>query len=365
MSYLVGIAVAAAVAKKQRKYYRHSSSRKRKTESSSTSSYHYDPKHSYMDCVLQELYDEESELYKFFKMLSDEYNSELAGQMQVVNGKIDDLESKLKSLTPSMDKLVKKLSKKGINLKYSVDGNNYLYTYIYINNNECIEVNGKTIEEVFDKIKEILKREESKRESEKESIDNNKTHIAEMKKKLKYSIFKRKEIEDDINESSKELQTSIDSYEDLSNTIKVYDEFLKMDEEEKELFKSGLSELQELLKLKEEISKLKNELNKIRHLKDYSFSKEVMDKVMERLLVEGKITSTTLEKVFLMLDRVEIKGRRGDYKFYYTHCQCNESIVRWFVKDIYENDEGFVERNYYLPEDELEEEAGTTKELIQ
>ena len=69
----------------------------------------------------------------------------------------------------------------------------------------------------------------------------------------------------------------------------------------------------------------------------------------------------TLEIVFLMLDKVEIKARRGEYSFQNTyHSTTFDSIVKWFISDVYEMDPNFVDRNYNLPEEEAH-----VKKLIQ
>lgn len=410
---LLWICLAAKVVNDhQKKYYGGSSKTKSNTKSQRSNYHHsdssyYEPKHNYYDCVMEEIHDKKSDLYNFFSLLLDEYKKDIDRTQKIIEDKRNDLVQKLESATPNLDKFIEVLAKKGINVKhellhfnqnynhdkyYSLNYNkhswpglvfssniNSTYLRIDINNIDKNNVNSVFEDEIQKQREYIIEKEQA--------IEELNSQIAELtlqkeelnsqleinSKKLKYTIFRRKDRLNKIKECNQNINKCNQTIEELKekcslyrknintykNNISMLEKLLNMDDEEKELLINSIDEISTAIDITKEIQAIEKELYDfydryiIESYKKYRLDTDYMLVTFERLVREGKISQENLEKIFVLLDGVEIKGRRGEYEFAHAYRIDGllKEIVVWFIKNVYELDETFVDRNYELPEE--------------
>lgn len=361
MSYLVSMALLAAAAKHNQSR-RHNQSGRNNSIKAHKHIYSYDGEtHNYIDCVFQELKDKDSTLYEFFKKLNIEYLKEKEVENKVIEDEINKLEAQAKTITPNYDKISSIMNSKGITFKHEFYSCNVNYEPFMNICDRKIFISNNDANSIIKEFEDYIKARKLSIEVEEKSIEETKNSIAKEERRLKFSIFKRKEIEKNINHLKRDLKKFVNSRNSLIEGLSQYEEFVSMSLEEKELFDKSLPELLQLFELKKEIYDLYSKRSKIQDEMKYNFDKETMTRVFERMIEEGNIDQKTLEIVFLMLDKVEIKARRGEYSFQNTyHSRTFDSIVKWFISDVYEMDPNFVDRNYILPEEEVH-----VKKLVQ
>ncbi len=373
MSYLLGIAVAAAVAKKRRSRYSHSSKRKGRSSSSSSSHYHSSSGVSYVQYVLVEMFHNES-LCSFFELIEKEYKDEMHRKYIEIRKEIDVLETKKREMTPNFDMLKKSLAKKGSSIYYSIDvsGRNSVIS-IALGDRLTLNVDNDNSNGLISRVNNIISNNEMKIADYERKIEEKKSMLESEKRRI--TLFKKYEKEERIRELECDVSSLELEYQALVDNNETYKKFANMDENEKALLDKGLSELRECISVYKEIQELQSKSRKLNTDYRYCLDHKVLGEVVEKLISENKISQTTLEKIFLMLDKVEIKARRGEYNNESCGSLYNKrNIVEWFITNVYEVDESFVDRNYYLPEEdeeeqeeqqEQQEEKPMTRKLVQ
>ena len=152
-----------------------------------------------------------------------------------------------------------------------------------------------------------------------------------------------------------------DSLGDAVERINMYENIKRIYKANTDIINTAVNEEISSRPIKKEIARLQCVADDLaRQLRDYGFNEEILEQVFEEKIQNGEITETQLQKIYLLLDKVEIKGRRGEYHFEsYRPSNPLVCIVSWFIKNVYELDPGFVNRNIDL----LEEEEGVSRKL--
>jgi hypothetical protein len=204
-----------------------------------------------------------------------------------------------------------------------------------------------------------------------ERITKVKQEIATLEKKLKRAVFNRENMNRELELSKEALERLLNEanrYDDKDKEKRIYKMILSMDESEKEDFCKGIDELIETIPERIELLGIFRQAGSVeRGNYDYNLE-EVLPVVMERLAQKGEISDLLLQKVFLLLDKIEIRKRRGEYPARYIFDrqpdELVEQIIKWFVDNVYEADEDFVKRNYNLKDEkeEKKEEADNGEE---
>lgn len=91
---------------------------------------------------------------------------------------------------------------------------------------------------------------------------------------------------------------------------------------------------------------------------DYKKLRYRRERTLGRMLSEGKISDEYLDLIYRKLDKVGIKGRRGEYspkELLYYGVEATvldyKGFLMWFIDEVYEQDEHFVERNTQVEEE--------------
>ena len=94
--------------------------------------------------------------------------------------------------------------------------------------------------------------------------------------------------------------------------------------------------------------------------RNFEKTQERIKIALGRMLSEGKISDKGLEDIYRTLDKVGLKARRGEYDFKSRPSATDGKVgiykefMKWFIENVYEEDEKFIERNRGVEEGEQE-----------
>ena len=317
---------------------------------------------NYLACLFKELSYDNPKLLSFFESISDEYK--IVAEEEISRLK-EEAEKDFKKSTEKKVyflKLKEALENESINvelrLKDEIDS-------IYMDEVVSFYFNGYDIPFEYFLGKNFsapnsrrwnLNNFKSDRDNYESKISELKLHLEEIQKKFHLLPSKRKEAKQKIGEIQGKIDDYLKKHDDVCKKIELYEKIDNLPDEIKKLILNSIEETNERLKLR------KNaliKLNTIQNLKkQYNYVDYVLKITMEKMTKEGKITEDILEKVFLQMDKVEIKGRRGEYNFRSWSSRLDykaenlKGLLIWFIKNVYEIDENFVNSNYDLEQEE-------------
>ena len=360
---LFWIAAAAAASKKLKS--RHGRSRPSKPEETShnSNSYSYDVKHSYYDCVVAELGCKSGEdLNAFFQKIVEEYQSVINVDIQE---KIVQLDKKTNELIEFEDRYGVKHSRSNFyanptyifdEITKSFDGDNYIASIIsdIKNTNGDYVRFGNRLNYEISSLEDRIKRYEAE-------IPEMEHKIKDYKRKKIFYVLDRDFWDGLLYKETGEYIKTQKYLESDKAVLKAYKYYYKLYSENSELLKKCFDKYIEYSTINSERDSIERYIYKLKRISsgeeiyETDYQEKKLSQALDNLIQSGKITDIELQKVFLLLDKVEIKGRRGEYNFSYyrdNKSKLMKFIVEWFISNVYELDENFVDRNYYIQEEE-------------
>lgn len=358
----------AAMLKAAEKYNKRYSKPKRKKpdwQSNSDRVVFSEHQYTYFDCLMLELKNKESRLYKFFKKIYDkseelmkEYYDSIEQERKVFYNQIDEKKSDLEETSkklPDSIKIMPYITLGFNSLELSIDNYQLLKLYPVNIPKDRTKIIQFCDEEIIKKISNRKKELKDKLKgfgSYDVMINEIEQKIKILKDKLKITILPKKR---------KELEAKIIQEERNVNILKNYKKELNTIENTEKLYIENKEEILLCFKKFSEIILLVDELHKFNNGAEPDFynvrikrQKEFFAKALDCIIKEDKMTEDDLQKIFLEMDKVEIKGRRGEYDFNYVQFQFwSQStemdnlrpLLSWFIQNLYEADKNFVERN--------------------
>ncbi len=317
----------------------------------------YSISYTYLDCLRKEVSYDNPFLHEFFKALNTEYNlafNEYSKSLFEESKKYliesEELRTKYLGLIEKLEGTIaiselpmpNDIYAKEDSSKYiSFNGVNLLIPYFIDNDKEATKAAIILVKNLQSQKQDLL----SVIKKFQEKIEFN-------RRKLGKFGFKKKTINEEISRLEKEQEKQIINYEEVCKKIDTYTLIEKMSVEEKETFLELLKIYQQSFDLKNKSQKIFMEAQRITSQRIYI--PDLQKKVFRACISSGKITAKILRKVFLQMDKAEIKGRRGEYNFSIYNGE-KESfakeilpLLEWFIREVYESDETFVDRNKNL-----------------
>ena len=317
---------------------------------------------SYYTCIADDVLNDEPIIAPFFKMLYERAKLEKEKELESLKQKRKELKEKIETISPRLKQFNDLKESAGLHATYEYIGRrvvvSFPHLYRYIDT-----IDGENITELFDQAKKDLEEYKQKKQENEKKIVEFSLKVKEAEKSAKRAIFKRKEKFKKVEELKEELE--FENYKKHSygydEKIIALEKLLAMSDSEKTLFAEGLKELCAGIELTRELDSTKHEIVLVES--DYR-EEQMFSRALEGLSKEGSVTETSLERLFLAMDKAEIRQRRGEYQIgsetSYSPRDKYKPIVKWFVKKVYEADEDFVKRNYE-PQDEKIEKTKTLK----
>ena len=310
--------------------------------------------YTYEECLMMEASKNGTVLSKFFSDLVNEYKKERKEECELINAKKNKLIEETKKIHDNFDTLKEELFKIGIKLshKYTEHINKDEHGVFYFND---FDIPFEVLQDKPVNFGEPDRWNLYEFKKEKESYDEYFVEVEKERKrlqrKLKIDIFHRLETKSEIDQLESGFIRYSKEYEKLNKKIETYEKLKELNPSQNHKFLNAINETYKLLELRKEIYNLSTEKEELNS--GNSVNSELIKKSIQKLTDKGIINSEVLEKVFLSMDKVEIKMRRKEYnKDLDMHLPSfNAMIVKWFIENVYETDESFVERNYNLDED--------------
>ena len=342
--------LAAAAASKRTRTSHHRVKHDKKGYS--TSGEYYSPNYSYYDCIQAELMTDDN-LKSFFELLMTEYTKEKDYKKSIIIDEITTLKKEFEELKTEIGSASIRTS--GIEVHYS---GNYYGGYIYIKkDNEEISIPWEK-EKTFEFLIEKLNKSKTSLEGVNEELMRLNDLLFSNKKRLKFSIFKRTELKSTIEKLNNEKTIYEEKRDSYIKTINALESIINLPEEDKNYISYVIDEMSKLYNLSREIELVRKKYQLfISKYENRKIDDELVKNIFDRLICEGKINQNDIERIFWVLDKVEIKGRRGEYNEQLYRVNKYESIrlfISWFVQNVYELDPDFVSRNYAIEEDSKE-----------
>lgn len=295
----------------------------------------------YSDCVIYEMLNGETKLFDFFNLLKNEYAIDLLAERKKHEKKYSELLSKNNCITPNFDEFTRRMKEKGIEIRHGIIGeyNYYGQIPLIIDGVTFLTLTSNNVKDIINLLREKLKYLENVRDTYKKEVDKVNEKIFNAKKKAKFAIFKRAELKQEIKKFECELNGINKTYEDYVNKAAIVEKVINMDEREKQLLSLGIKELQDLALYKKNIGEERNNIYKYSSVAiENHINKELMETTFYRLIQEGKITKSNIEKIMLILEKIRVKKEKGNYTSKTIRSSKYGSIrnvAEWFINNIY------------------------------
>lgn len=342
------------IAAKAREKLREEKNYTKKHTKKEQKTYDYQPREmTYLDALYQELAYHNPSLFDFFLSLEKEYS-------EGVNAEINKLEAEIKEDTKEFEekesrflKLKKQLEKHEINIDFKRDIYHYPYKIIknIFFNNHPININY-----FYDSSQEKTICLE-KREQKMSELAELEKKLNQFKKKFYFSPSKRKENKSSRNYYINEIKTCKENIDLYNQTIMTFEKIENLPQEVRDILSNAIFELNGMIQIEEKNFKRKclirtHEGNR----RENNYDNQRLESTFKRMFEEGKINENKLASVFLQMDKVEIKSRRGEYLSGHSSsdilsAKSLEELITWFIENIYEADENFVKNNKNITDD--------------
>lgn len=180
--------------------------------------------------------------------------------------------------------------------------------------------------------------------------------IKKLEQKIKYLPFRKKENELLLTEKKEKL-------EQIQKAKLKAEEFESLSTQDKKEILEYLQSKQKDFSLSQDLKHTEYEIiysNECRNENGYGYDykklKDRRERTLGRMLSEKKISDKDLDDIYRKLDKVGIKARRGEYDFKTWSTATDGEVkiykefLKWFIEDVYEENEQFLERNTEIEE---------------
>ncbi len=360
MSLMI-LALAAAAAKREREYRSGDEQVPKKKDSSRHDECHSLPTYDYYDYVVAEIEEEDKVLYPFFTMITEKYFALRKEEREQLTKRISELNTILYSKQTEYEQFKRLARFAGIEMDETIIDSKTARVEFDGYGSVKIEdgtTSGDYFEELLTSLQKKLELARQDLSTMDKKLEPLYLEMKQLKAEAERSVFSKKSKLERIKEIEYSISAERSKYEyrTISEKIDDLEHLIHLLETKKDLFEEAMKEIVSTLPLEAELKELRQKAYE--HSYTDHQDERFIEKAVEELTREGKITDIILEKVFLALDKVEIKQRRGEYEIrpvgYPSPRVFLRKMVKWFVKHVYEADEDFVQRNYELPEEEIE-----------
>ena len=368
MSYLLFVAAAYAAQEQRRRARsaarKRAEERKKEEEKKARNSYYSErrnPEVSYLDCVIQEIQEDEV-LQKFFGTLLK--NAQIYRRSKGVENEdaAKEMDGLIGRYVEERQKVLDRIKASGIqvneydNRAYSLDEfdlNKTEREFNYANIKGVSTFNGLRITTADIENDSFRKRYEA----QKAKCDELRKEKEELERKLKrqetlkkYIIFGRYDREEEIRNIYKRLdqiEKEIGKEKELEREFKTYEAFTpEQIKDIKDYLDASASIGRGINSIRANIYQFGQQIPKLG-------DKEVLDNALNATMEELGMGEEEIADVFRRMDKVAIKRQRGEYGDSYQIRDYRSSyrtgrfssLVASFIKNIYEEDPNFVERN--------------------
>lgn len=361
---LLYLAAAVKAAKVYNKRYAKPSRKKPGWSDNKDVVIYREKQHTYFECLIKELaYDNES-LYEFFEQIYIEAQNKKRKILEQYNEELKIVEKQQSAKQKGIEKLAEDLKDICVRCYFwSKDSN--IKLFVLDGEFEGIDCEVFTDQATLEKYILDLKATAGLQQKYEKLIEESEQKIQKLRKKLKFTLFPSKKNDIKYYELNPEMNNLEINKQKLKECL-VAKKVLKKFEE---LYENNKDKIQLFIKMVLEYKKLYNQIlsisNKKSELRSSEKELELFETAFSMMVAKKKITEENLQKVYVQMDKVEIKGRRGEYKFGFSStdfdgkCDHLQPLLRWFIKYVYEADKNFVDRNMEL--EEIEKESSKKK----
>ena len=377
MSYLLFVAAAYAAQEQRRRARsaarKRAEERKKEEEKKARNSYYSErrnPEVSYLDCVIQEIQEDEV-LQKFFGTLLK--NAQIYRRSKGVESEdaAKEMDGLIGRYVEERQKVLDKIKASGIqvneydNRAYSLDEfdlNKTEREFNYANIKGVSTFNGLRIttadieNDSFRKRYEAQKAKCDELRKEKEELERKLKRQETLKKYIIFGRYDREEEIRDIYKRLDQIEKEIGKEKELEREFKTYEAFTpEQIKDIKDYLDASASIGRGINSIRANIYQFGQQIPKLG-------DKEVLDNALNATMEELGMGEEEIADVFRRMDKVAIKRQRGEYGDSYQIRDYRSSyrtgrfssLVESFIKNIYEEDPNFVERNM---EEVLEDEV--------
>ena len=377
MSYLLFVAAAYAAQEQRRRARsaarKRAEERKKEEEKKARNSYYSErrnPEVSYLDCVIQEIQEDEV-LQKFFGTLLK--NAQIYRRSKGVESEdaAKEMDGLIGRYVEERQKVLDRIKASGIqvneydNRAYSLDEfdlNKTESEFNYANIKGVSTFNGLRIttadieNDSFRKRYEAQKAKCDELRKEKEELERKLKRQETLKKYIIFGRYDREEEIRDIYKRLDQIEKEIGKEKELEREFKTYEAFTpEQIKDIKDYLDASASIGRGINSIRANIYQFGQQIPKLG-------DKEVLDNALNATMEELGMGEEEIADVFRRMDKVAIKRQRGEYEYSYNTREYRSSyrtgrfssLVESFIKNIYEEDPNFVERNM---EEVLEDEV--------
>ena len=368
MSYLLFVAAAYAAQEQRRRARsaarKRAEERKKEEEKKARNSYYSErrnPEVSYLDCVIQEIQEDEV-LQKFFGTLLK--NAQIYRRSKGVESEdaAKEMDGLIGRYVEERQKVLDRIKASGIqvneydNRAYSLDEfdlNKTESEFNYANIKGVSTFNGLRIttadieNDSFRKRYEAQKAKCDELRKEKEELERKLKRQETLKKYIIFGRYDREEEIRDIYKRLDQIEKEIGKEKELEREFKTYEAFTpEQIKDIKDYLDASASIGRGINSIRANIYQFGQQIPKLG-------DKEVLDNALNATMEELGMGEEEIADVFRRMDKVAIKRQRGEYEYSYNTREYRSSyrtgrfssLVESFIKNIYEEDPNFVERN--------------------
>ena len=342
---LIWVALAASAYKKSQEYH-HSSKIMRNGYNGASSNSYSDSSSSECDfneCLFEESSREDSYLKEFFDMIKVKYSEIIERKKEELVQESKKIKASINAPIEGLDELNEALSDSGVQVSIRYNSENYSYHDfdILFNNLQIPREIFYFYSERYDLDKWNLDSLKRELKEVKDDLTEKKTTVEKLQKKLKFTLFNREELKNEINMVINKVQLLEEKEKKLETLLNTYEKVDNLTPELKSLLKAFLSKV---IAKKDAMNEYYNIQDEIRN-NDY-FNNDCFQKALEELTQDGKINENILQRVFLLIDLAEIKYRRKGYETdqYISHSEIRYKMIESFMERLYEMEEEEIKK---------------------
>ena len=323
---LVVLAALLAAKKRQERHHEYSNC------SSSSSSSNYDTQDRRLfSWINSEIKSIESVLFDFFKMISDKYTECIKSSMEAFEKEKSELEKKIEPLKPQIEKFCNAMKENGID--FSVDYGTPVTITIGKTSFPVHTYNGL----VYEAIPRIVGELERSKDEASYKINRFQKDYDEDLKNAKHAIFGRKAKFEKASKSKERLEREKGKYQNYCTEQETLKKFVSVSEEYSDLYSASILYYGRLSKRYAEVGSILSSLREDEE-NPYRVNQRLMKRAFSKLLIEGKISSDLMQKIFKYIDsRKEIEYETShQYKeLSYFEQDRISSVAKWFIDEHY------------------------------
>ena len=318
---------------------------KQSRESTNTYSHRVDEPNriTLYECVREELRDENTAMYAFFKKLRDEFKIIRLKNHKDKVAELTELKAQDKLEYRFASEFLALLNEKGVNISYHL-----LYQENMITINDKVEFYIRS-DNVDDFVKDLTIRIDnltSENAFLAERLNDYSDRLEEEKSKLSHKLFGRRTIKNNIREMTGNLEDKQHAYEkqvSLNDSLKTILETIESN-------RFAFAHVLRSIMRKKEIDLLEKSVNRFDPNAFYSAQYDVkeMNDAFTIMLRENKISYEELKNTLTSLSEINnnrISGRYGNKSF--TIDSGVGTIARWFVETVYKHEKEYTDEEKF------------------